>query len=282
MAKKPVRPSEEPVTIAEQVQQQIDDRASKFLGEEVKNGEIVEKPEEKPAEEVTPEEKPQEPAYEEIEFDPEKQKKEIIEETKAAIEEALKGATKEETKENVDEYVEFQKQFNEKEKREPTWFEVAKFMEERAVTRLEEKQAAQQKEAEEQATKQRDTLTRQNDETNKYIKDTLDELYSNEKLPRIQDMNNPDDYGLKVQKELFNTIISVNQTRLEKQMPPKTLKEIFYEDFKMPEKEVAGAHAPVNMGRGGYTPDADNQEINYAKDIRGKSIRQIMMNAFKR
>jgi hypothetical protein len=218
-----------------------------------------------------------------VEFDPEQLKKEAVDEARAVITQELKGDTKEETKENVDAYQEYQKDFFEKNNRQPTWFEVSHFMEDRAVERLRAEQAAESKAREEAATKQQEDLKQQTDATNKYVDDTLNELYSANKLPRIQDKDNPDDYGKRVQGQLLRTVVEVNQKRIESQLPPKTLKEIFYEDFKMPERQVAGANAPVNMGRGGYNPDNDSEEIDY-RDIAGpqNSFKRIISKAFNR
>ncbi len=245
----------------------------------------LETPEEKPAEEVKEEVKPEKPEeeFETVEFDPEQLKKEAVEQAKAEIQESLKGETKAETEAKKDDYEEFQKAIYEKEKRNPTYKEALEFVKDQALKAINEdneRKATKAKEEQEAQTKAQQT---QQESTNKYIKNTLDELYVSGKLPKIVDKDNPDDYGIRVQNELFKTIVDVNTKRINgvmingelTKLPPKTLKEIFYEDFEMPEREVAGADAPVNMGRSGFTPDNETEEINYLKDLNGKSFRQI-------
>ena len=228
-------------------------------------------------------ETPKEEETETVEFDPEQLKKEAAAEAKAEILKSLKGETKEETKENIDEYQEYQKEFFSKNNRQPTWFEVAKFTQEQVEKKFEAKQAEERKAREEEQAKNKEIETKNQESTNKYVKDTLDELYANEKLPKIQDIKNEDDYGVRVQQAFLKKVVEVNTKRIADKQAPKTLKEVFYEDFKAPAREVAGADAPVNMGRGGYTPD-DTQELDYKRDIAGprNSIRNIITRAFKR
>jgi hypothetical protein len=265
-------------TVTEEVDETPIDYAKDIAGKDFEQ--IAAPVKEEPKEEVK--EEPKEEEYETVEFDPAQLKKEAVEEARAAIAEQLKGDSKEETKENVSEYVAYQEEFFKKNNRQPTWFEVAEFMEDKALAKLEAKQTEQAKAKEEEVTKQRDEQQRQTDATNKYVEDTLNELYTSNKLPRIQDKENPDDYGKRVQNQLLRTVVDVNQKRIAESLPPKTLKEIFYEDFKMPEKEVAGAKVPVNMGRGGFSPD-DSEELDY-RDIAGprNSFKKILQSAFKR
>jgi hypothetical protein len=238
-----------------------------------------------PKEEVKEEvkEEPKEDETETVEFDPEQLKKEAVDQAKSEMADLLKGDTKAETKENVSHYQEFQEEFLKKNNRQPTWFEVAEDMEQQAVLKLETKQAEKVKAQEEEKTKAKEVETQNNEATNKYVKDTLDELYTTDKLPKIQNKDDTDDYGLKVQNALLKTVVDINTKRIEEGQTPKTIKEIFYEDFKAPRREVPGADAPTNMGRGGFTPD-DSETIDYNRDIAGprNSIRNIITNAFKR
>jgi len=215
---------------------------------------------------------------EEIEFDPAAFKKEVAEETRKELLESLQPTQKEEK----DAYIDYQEKFFKDNSRQPTWFEVAKFMEEQALTRLEAKQTEKVKEQEELTTKQQKALEEQTKETNKYVDETLNELYEDEKLPQIKNKEDKDDYGLRVKNALMTTIVDVNTKRIAENKRPKTIKEIFYEDFEMPRSEVAGADAPVNMGRGGYTPD-EGQELDYQRDIAGKrnSFRNIISRAVR-
>ena len=242
---------------------------------------VAEAPKDEPKEEVK--EEPKEEETETVEFDPEQLKREAIDQAKAELEPLLKGDTKEETKENVSHYEEFQKDFLAKNNRQPTWFEVAEDMEQQAISKLEAKQEEKVKAQEEEKNTIKKTEQENQDATNKYVEDTLNDLYAGDKLPKIQDKENKDDYGLKAQRALLTKVVEVNTQRIKDGVPPKTIKEIFYEDFEVPKKEVAGADAPVNMGRGGYTPD-ESEEIDYMKDIAGSrnSIRNILNRVTKR
>ncbi len=225
-----------------------------------------------------PKEEPKDDTTEEIEFDPVAFKKEVAEETRKELLESLQPTQKE----DKDAYVDYQEKFFKDNNRQPTWFEVAKFMEEQAVSKLEAKQSAKIKEQEDLTTKQKQALDEQTKETNKYVDETLNELYEAEKLPQIKNNKDKDDYGLRVKNALMNTIVEVNTQRIAENKRPKTIKEIFYEDFQMPRSQVAGADAPVNMGRGGYTPD-ENQELDYTRDIAGarNSFRNIISRAVR-
>ena len=272
---------EEPLSPA---QQAADKRTSEFLGEEVVNNEVVEKPteeaKEEVKEEVTHETLPEE--TETVEFDPEQLKREAAAEARAEILKALSGNTDEQTQDNVDEYQKFQQAVWDKEKRQPTWTEAADFIKERAKAEIRAEQEAQRKQSEELTAKQQEEIKQQNEQTNKYVKDSMNELYETGKMPRIEDNDNPDDWGKRAEKAFFNKVIEVNQKRIADGIPPKTIKEVFYEDFKLPQRQVAGYDAPTNMGRGGYNPDDTNEEIDYQRDLQGKTFRQILMNPFKR
>lgn len=286
MAKKKVTTTVEETEEApiDPIQKMADERASKFLGETVVNNEVVEEPKEEVKEEIKEEvvETPPAEETETVEFDPEQLKREAAAEARKEILAALAGNTEEKTQENVDEYAKFQQSIWDKEKRQPTWTEAAGFIKEQAKAELKAEQEAARKEQEDLTKKQQEEVTKYNESVNKYVEEAFNELYTANKLPRIQDKDNPDDYGARVKKEFYNTIVKVNAKRVADGVTPKTVKEIFYEDFKMPAKQVAGYDAPVNMGRGGYTPDTDNEQLDYRKDIQNKSIRQIMMGAFKK
>ncbi len=233
-----------------------------------------------PKEEVKEEskEEPKDDNTEEIEFDPVAFKKEVAEETRKELLESLQPTQKE----DKDTYVDYQEKFFKENNRQPNWIEVSKFIKEQAVAELEAKQADKIKEQEELTTKQKQQLEEQTKQTNEYVDETLNELYENEKLPQIRNKEDKDDYGLRVKNALMNTIVDVNTKRIAENKRPKTIKEIFYEDFEMPRSEVAGADAPVNMGRGGYTPD-EGQELDYTRDIAGprNSFRNIISKAFR-
>ncbi len=263
-------------TIVEEDPQEID--YNKDLEDKSMLEVALDTPEDKPEVKEEPKEEVKDDTTEEIEFDPVAFKKEVAEETRKELLESLQPTQKE----DKDAYVDYQEKFFKDNNRQPTWFEVAKFMEEQAVQKLEAKQADKIKEQEELTTKQKQQLEEQTKQTNDYVDETLNELYENEKLPQIKNKEDKDDYGLRVKNALMNTIVEVNTQRIAENKRPKTIKEIFYEDFDMPRSQVAGADAPVNMGRGGYTPD-ESQELDYTRDIAGarNSFRNIISRAVR-
>lgn len=283
--KKTVVTTEEEVTPEDIKYQDIHDNSMEDIALKAEINKIEgTEPQEEPQEEAPVVEEPvvETPAVEETPaFDPEKLKQEAKDEAKNEILAALKGNTAEKTEENVDEYATFQKGIWEKEGRQPTWTEAANFIKDKAKAEFRAEEEAKEAERVKQAEEQTQAQTANNEATNKYVEDTLKELYENEKLPRIQNKDNPDDYGIRTRNALFSTIIDVNQKRLAANQTPKTVKEIFYEDFKMPNRDVAGGDAPVNMGRGGSQQD-DSEEIDYQRDLQGKSFRQILGDVFKR
>lgn len=235
-------------------------------------------PEEK-VEAPVEEEKPAESETEEIEFDPEQLKKDAAMEAERSLLEKLKGGTPVETKENVDEYEQWAEQFaGEHNGQAPSWKEAFKWMEERAVTRVEERQQEKIRLETEATEKARGEEEARMVDVNKYVDVQFEDLYAANKLPRIQDKENPNDTGTLFRKALTEQTMLINKERLEKGLPTKTIKEVFFEDFKAPTRQPAGADAPVSAGRGA-TASAPDEEINYVRDIKNDSF---LNSIFKR
>lgn len=223
---------------------------------------------EEPVEEVK-EEAPVESETEEIEFDPQALKEEAVVEAEKRLLDKLKGSDAKETKENVDEYQQWAEGFSQSHGgKAPEWKDAFSWMEERAITRLEDRQA---KKAQEQLTQQEEASkaeATQMDTVNKYVDEQLNDLYTSGKFPRIQNAEDPNDVGTINRKALFEQTMKINKERLDKGLPSKTIKEVFYEDFKAPNQQPAGANAPISAGRGSAV-QGDSEEIDYIKDVRG-------------
>ena len=103
--------------------------------------------------------------------------------------------------------------------------------------------AAQEKIEKEREEKQRKEYE---DQINKQIEDELSDLYTQGKLPAIKNKDDEMDDGVRAKKALFETGVKVNKERMEKGLPPITsLKLIYYEHYKAPNAQPAGADAPV-------------------------------------
>ena len=229
-------------------------------------------PEEK--KEETPEEKPEtkEEETEEIEFDPEQLKQEAIEAAEKKLLDRLTGNTGEETKENVDEYQSWAESFAQTHGGQaPTWKDAMQWMEERAVTKLEERQAAKAKEEEEKRVAAQTEEDKRMESVNTYVDDQMNDLYTSGKFPRIQNKEDQNDTGVLFRKALMEQTMLINKERIDKGLPTKTLKEVFYEDFKAPTRQPAGVNAPVSAGRGAAT-SGEEGELDYIKDVRDNRL----------
>lgn len=248
--------------INEERQRIADDATSQFLGEEVKDNKVVteEPTKEEPKEEVIEKK-------EETPVDPEKLKKEIAEtvskETIEKISQALTGNA-ETTKEERNKYQDAADDFFKKNGRNPAWHELIPYMVEDAVSLIEKRQ--QEKLEAEKAQRQQ---VEQNNAArekafNQYIDEQLSELKS---MGRIRNEAE--------QKALFKAMYDVNQKRTaEGKQPIYSLKEIFYEHYKAPSAQPAGADEPVYIDGGAGNPD-NNEEYSYA-DIKGKSFFDLL------
>jgi hypothetical protein len=208
-------------------------------------GKPTDEKEEKPVE--TPEEKDEKP-----DFDPDKFAETVSEKAAEKTAKMIEEVTgrKEPTKE-VDE--ELMSPWA-KENRTPRDYE------EVADWALQKKSILDKREAEAkdaQSKIEKEETEKQNEEKiknfNRYVDEQLDELHAAGKI----DKNNKEQ-----RKALFTAMLEVNQARAkEGKQPIYSVKEIFYEHYKVPTSQPAGADAPVSMG--GFTPPEDKSEINY-------------------
>jgi hypothetical protein len=131
------------------------------------------------------------------------------------------------------------------------------------------------KEVEEKANKEKETKTKEYQENykkafNKYIDEQLEDLHAANKLPRIKDKDDKNDYGLVCRKKLFETMMEVNKKRItEGKTAITSIKEIFYEHYQAPD-QPAGDDAPVSPGGGGTPPSKNDDDYSYL-DVHGKS-----------
>lgn len=267
-------------------QEAADREASEFLGETVKNGQIVEKETEnkveKKAKATAKESKAKSDTKEivkedeGVDFDPDKFKADIV----AELDKRIPGTKqeKEEVKEKKDALEEYLAKAK-AEGRNPTWSEairvVAEIGSNQAYERIKAEQAAEKAKADEEAKTQQETaaaVQKQQEEYQAYLNKNIDEdlsdLYSLGKLTRIQNPEDPNDSGVKQRKALFQAMFDLNTKRAaEGKRPVTSVKEVYYEHFEDPLKQPAGANAPVSIGKGSIAPD-DNSKYSYW-DIHG-------------
>lgn len=124
------------------------------------------------------------------------------------------------------------------------------------ASRAEEEQRARQAAEESNKT--------QLDSYNRFIDDQIDDL---QKAGKIKDVDE--------RRALFQTMLDVNLERQENGQPPiYSLKEIYYEYYQPPVREVPGADAPVSPGQGAIQPE--DKEVDY-RDVHNKSLIDILM-----
>lgn len=199
---------------------------------------------------------------EEKEFDPDKFKEEITKDLEAKIAESNKQEVVE--AKGDDELISPWA----KEGRTPKDYEEvadwgiqkARVLSEREEAHKAELQAEETKKAEEYNLKQIENF-------NKYTDMQLQDLKEAGKI------TTPDE-----RKELFQTMLDVNTARQKENKPPVTsIKEIFYEHYKpVKNQQPAGADAPVSSAKQSGI-SSDEKEVNYIKDVRNKSLIDILM-----
>ena len=196
---------------------------------------------------------------EEIPFDPEAYKKEVLAEAAELIE---KTTGTKEVKNEVD--TELQSPWAKENRTPKDYEEVADW----AV----EKKAILDKRAQEEYTKQQaeqkkiaeETNKKQIDDFNKFVDEQLNDLYASGKLPKDEDSR----------KALFQAMLDVNVARSKAgKAPIYSIKEIFYEHYKAPNAQPAGADAPVSPSRSGA--GTDMKELDY-NDIHKRSFFDIL------
>lgn len=253
----------------EDAPQEIDynkDIKGKSMKEVVEETPEKEEPKEE-KEEVKEEEKAPEP---EEKIDPKELAKEVADSAKEQLAEFLKGTNNKETEENVDEYEKFRAKFEKDEGKQPAWTDVAKFIKEQTIAELKAEAQANQKAQQEQKDQYDKNQQEAETQFNKDIDEELAELYSEGKLPRIKDKENPQDPGLVARQALFRTMAEVNIKRIEAKQPPiRSISRIFSNYHKSPNRQPAGADAPIGGGKASTTSETPEDEINYFRDIKG-------------
>jgi hypothetical protein len=256
--------------IAEERQRISDEQTTEFLGEEVKNDKVVQPVEEKKVEPVIE----KEPVVDEVEIDPEKMKAEIAEtvkkETVDKITKALTGK-EETTKEERDKYEVIAENFAKEKGRNPTWFELVKFIKDDIRQELKNETEQEKQSREELIKKNKQVEQERSKAFNTYIDEQLNELLKSGKLPKVVNKDDPNDIGVKSRKALFQTMMEVNTDRVKTgKAPIYSVKEIFYEHYKAPNTQPAGADAPISVGRGNAAVDS-GEDYSYG-DVHKKSF----------
>ncbi|TVL99571.1 MAG: hypothetical protein CV087_17585 [Candidatus Brocadia sp. WS118] len=226
---------------------------------------------------TTKEEAPVEEKKEEeerIEFDPEQFKKEVTEEAGRISEERAQkiveaaSGSKDDPKEEDDELISPWK----KEGRTPKDYEEVADWAVKKKEILDTRAAeAHKKEVEEQEKIAKESKEEAIKRFNDWTDGRLNDLYESGKLPKVIDPKNPDDEGVVAKKALFQTMLDVNLDRAKRGLPEiMDIKEIYYEHYKAPKKEVAGADAPVSPSTtppGESSKDLDYNEIHNSRGI---------------
>ena len=164
-----------------------------------------------------------------------------------------------------DPYTKWQRDFFEKEKRQPTYVEALEFVKDRAKEEMRQEQIAEQQFKEEEARKAQAVQAEESKRINTYVDDELNDLYTSGRLTKIQDPNNPSDPGVVERKSLFSKWQEVNAQRRSEGKPEiisATRIAEFY--WKKPNVQPAGANAPIAGNKGSATPPSTQDSYSYA------------------
>lgn len=205
---------------------------------------------------------------EEVEFDPEQFKKDTVKEVGDTIVKALQGKDAAETQENVDEYQVWADKLFKETGEAPDWKQAAEFIKEKAKSEIRAEQDKATQEAKVEQDKQAQAQQTEQTRVNTYVDKQLDDLYASNRMPKVRNAEDPNDIGITVRKALLEQAMKVNKDLVDKGLPTKTIKEVFYEDFKSPARQPAGAEAPISAGRGAASHD-NEQELDYVRDVKG-------------
>lgn len=242
--------------------------------EEPKQDDKLEEDKEEPEKE---EEKVEDPK-----LDPEKLKQEISDETTAKIVKALTGGDDKQTEENLNAYEKYARDVWDKEKRQPRWDEVLPLIEEAAVQRIQAKQDAMIQKEQDDKQAAEEARDAELERFNKGVDEELDELYRTSKLPKIKNQDDENDFGMVARKALFKRMAEVNMERVEQGLPPITsISRIYASYYKLPNRQPAGADAPIGDGRGSVTSANEDEEIDYFRDVKG-GFRKIYNSVLKK
>lgn len=222
-------------------------------------------------------------------------KESLAEERKREAEEKVKAeetAKKEEETKQVQKELEATKNFTPiwvAEKRDPkTWTEVASELERKNDLMIKAEFAERDRKAQEERQKAEDTSKSEKERNaaldaalQSEIDADLNDLYATGKLPRIKNETDENDEGIIAKKALFAAGMKVNNERIAKGLPPiRSLKLIYYEHYKAPEKQPAGADAP-NLGNG-VAPRGETNPSFASKGYHKKGFRDILVEGIQR
>lgn len=278
MARKKVTTTEETIEDAPQEElnyvddlkdKSIRDVASEESKQEIKE-EVKEEVKETPVEET-----------EEVEFDPEAFKAETAKAVKEEIADFLKGDNKEQTKERGSEYAEFVKRIEDSHGRPPNYLEALDFVKDQAKAEIKAEQEEAYKKYQDDVSSRQEAEKTYLENFNKELQDEMTELYTSNKLPKIKNADDPEDYGVQARDALFKTMAEVNTKRVQDgQTPIRSISRIFTGYYKAPSRQPAGEDAMITDSRNSVASN-DDEEINYLRDVRG-GFKQGFRNLLKR
>lgn len=266
---KPLVPQEEQIQAPEDPGYTNEDLKAPY--KQIANEEPKEEAKDDPKEEIKEEIK--EPSAEEVAENAARKVLDEQEARKQADEQAkLEEETKEEPSDKEKAYLDWEKKFKAENGKQPSYLEALQFVEDQAVKGIEARQAeaakAKEKADEEVAKAQAEEQAR----INTVVDDELEELYSKNKLTKIQDPNNPSDQGVVERKELFKVWAEVNAKRRAEGKPEiisATRIHEFY--YTKPSAQPAGADAPV-QGNSNSANVQSTQEHTYEEIHRPWSL----------
>jgi len=160
--------------------------------------------------------------------------------------------------------------------------------EERAVARIHAELEAKEAKAKEEQAKVKQTEEQKKaqtkafeDQLQKELDADLNDLYLNNKLPKVKDPKDENYPGNKEFKNLFETAQKVNAERMAKGEPPiRSIKLIYYEHYK-PLAKPAGHDAPVMGNESSITNEAPEDKYVVSRD-RNKSMQQLLKEEAQR
>lgn len=249
-------PKKKVVTTTEEIVEEApidykEDIQDKSMEEIVKETPAKEEPKEEEKEKKEEEPKP--------EIDQEKLKEEVAEEVTKKIIKSLTGKTEDEATEEMGDQSPWAK-----EGRNPKDYdEIANWSVELVEKKNEAKRVEVEKTAAETKATQEVTATERATSFNKYWDEQLEDLQESGKLPKAVDTTDENDDGVIARKELFKTMLDINQERVKEGKDPiYSLKEVYYEHYTPKSKQPAGADAPISAGRSS-APSGDDEAYEY-------------------
>lgn len=115
-------------------------------------------------------------------------------------------------------------------------------------------------------------------EVNKQIEQEMEELYETGKLRKPKNLTDVNDPDAKVVKDLFDQAAAYNIEQQRQGKPlERSITKFYFLHYKPKTDQPAGADAPIAGNTA--TPAQQEPEINYFRDIRGKSFKRILFDA---